>query len=53
MRHQGEAARVEIAREELGRLADRRGALGVEQAVTSAGYADVTIDPGGLPARAD
>ncbi len=47
VRHLGEAARVEIARDEMGRLDDPvlRGA--VEQAVRAAGYAEATIDPEG------
>ena len=47
VRHRGEAARVEIAREELGRLADAAVRAAVEQAVRSAGYAQATIDPEG------
>ena len=46
VRHLGEAARVEIARDEMGRLDDglRRS---VEAAVRSAGYAEVVVDPEG------
>jgi pyridinium-3,5-biscarboxylic acid mononucleotide sulfurtransferase len=47
VRHMGEAARVEIAREEMGRLADAALRSAVEQAVRSAGYAQATIDPEG------
>jgi len=47
VRHLGEAARVEIAREELGRLADAALRGAVEQAVRSAGYAQATVDPEG------
>ncbi len=47
VRHLGEAARVEIAREEMGRLADAALRSAVEQAVRSAGYAQATIDPEG------
>ena len=47
VRHLGEAARVEIAREELGRLADAGLRAAVEQAVRAAGYAQATIDPEG------
>jgi len=47
VRHLGDAARVEIAREEMGRL--QGGSLGeaVLAAVRGAGYAQVTIDPEG------
>jgi uncharacterized protein len=47
VRHLGDAARVEIAREEMARLED--GGLGeaVLAAVRGAGYAQVTIDPEG------
>lgn len=46
VRHLGEAARVEIAREEMGRLDEAlRGA--VVAAVRAAGYAQATIDPDG------
>jgi len=47
VRHLGEAARVEIAREEMGRLADAAVRAAVEQAVCSAGYAQATVDPEG------
>jgi uncharacterized protein len=47
VRHLGEAARVEIAREEMGRLADVSLREAVEQAVVSAGYAQATVDPEG------
>ena len=47
VRHLGETARVEIAREELGRLADAALRAAVEQAVRSAGYAQATVDPEG------
>ena len=52
VRHLGEAARVEIAREELGRLADAGLRAAVEQAVRAAGYARGDGRPGGLPPRA-
>ena len=47
VRHLGEAARVEIAREEMARLADATLRTAVEQAVCSAGYAQATVDPEG------
>ena len=47
VRHLGEAARVEIAREEMGRLADATLRTAVENAVCSAGYAQATVDPEG------
>ena len=47
VRHLGETARVEIAREELGRLADAAVRAAVERAVRSAGYAQATVDPEG------
>jgi uncharacterized protein len=47
VRHLGEAARVEIAREEMGRLDDASLRAAVEQAVRSAGYAQATVDPEG------
>jgi uncharacterized protein len=47
VRHLGEAARVEIAREEMGRLDDASLRAAVEQAVRSAGYAEATVDPEG------
>jgi uncharacterized protein len=47
VRHLGDSARVEIAREEMGRLddADLRAAL--EAAVRAAGYSEAVIDPEG------
>jgi uncharacterized protein len=47
VRHLGERARVEIAREEMGRLDDAALWAAVEQAVRAAGYAEATIDPEG------
>jgi len=47
VRHLGEAARVEIAREEMGRLADAAVRAAVERAVCSAGYTQATVDPEG------
>ena len=47
VRHLGEAARVEIAREEMGRLGDPALRTAVEQAVLAAGYTEATIDPEG------
>jgi uncharacterized protein len=47
VRHLGERARVEIAREEMGRLDDAALRAAVEQAVRAAGYAEATIDPEG------
>jgi uncharacterized protein len=47
VRHLGESARVEISREEMGRLADAALRSAVEQAVRSAGYAQATVDPQG------
>jgi uncharacterized protein len=47
VRHLGEAARVEIAREEMGRLDEAGLREAVARAVRAAGYAEVTIDPGG------
>jgi len=47
VRHLGESARVEIAREEMGRLDDPALRAAVEQAVRGAGYAEATIDPEG------
>jgi pyridinium-3,5-biscarboxylic acid mononucleotide sulfurtransferase len=47
VRHLGETARVEIAREEMGRLADATLRTAVEQAVCSAGYVQATVDPEG------
>ncbi len=46
VRHLGDAARVEIAREEMGRLDDALRAA-VLAAVRKAGYAEATIDPDG------
>ena len=47
VRHLGERARVEIAREEMGRLDDDALRAAVEEAVRGAGYAEATIDPEG------
>ena len=47
VRHLGEAARIEIACEEMGRLDDAGLREAVEQAVRAAGYTVATIDPGG------
>jgi uncharacterized protein len=47
VRHLGERARVEIAREEMGRLDDAALRASVEEAVRGAGYAEATIDPEG------
>jgi uncharacterized protein len=47
VRHLGETARVEIAPEELLRLADPAVRGAVESAVRDAGYARVAIDPAG------
>jgi uncharacterized protein len=47
VRHLGDAARVEIAREEMGRLEDAGLRAAVEQAVRTAGYAEAAIDPEG------
>jgi uncharacterized protein len=47
VRHLGDAARVEIAREEMGRLGGGGLAEAVLAAVRGAGYARVTIDPEG------
>jgi len=46
VRHLGDAARVEIAREEMGRLDDGLRAS-VLAAVRAAGYAEAAIDPEG------
>ncbi len=46
-RHLGEAARVEIAREEMEKLGDAALREAVERAVRAAGYARATIDPEG------
>jgi uncharacterized protein len=47
VRHLGESARVEIAREEMGRLDDAALRAAVEQALRAAGYEEATIDPEG------
>jgi len=47
VRHLGERARVEIAREEMARLDDPGLRAAVEAAVRAAGYADAVIDPEG------
>jgi uncharacterized protein len=47
VRHLGERARVEIAREEMERLADAGLRAAVEAAVRAAGYAEAVIDPEG------
>jgi uncharacterized protein len=47
VRHLGETARVEIAREEMGRLDDAALRAAVERAVRAAGYAEAVIDPEG------
>jgi uncharacterized protein len=47
VRHLGERARVEIAREEMGRLDDAGLRAAVEAAVRAAGYAEAAIDPEG------
>jgi uncharacterized protein len=47
VRHLGDTGRVEIAADELSRLADPVVRSAVEQAVRGAGYASVTIDPAG------
>jgi uncharacterized protein len=47
VRHLGEAARVEIAREEMEKLDDAALREAVERAVRAAGYARATIDPEG------
>ena len=47
VRHLGDAARVEIAVEELPALADAALRARVEEAVRSAGYARVDVDPRG------
>jgi pyridinium-3,5-biscarboxylic acid mononucleotide sulfurtransferase len=47
VRHLGERARVEIAREEMGRLDDADLRAAVEKAVRAAGYAEAVIDPEG------
>jgi uncharacterized protein len=47
VRHLGERARIEIAREEMGRLGDAALRGAVEQAVRAAGYTEAVIDPEG------
>ncbi len=47
VRHLGDTGRVEIAPEELGRLADPALRSAVERAVCAAGYAHAAIDPAG------
>jgi len=47
VRHMGDLARVEIAREEMGLLADEGLRSKVEAAVRAAGYSRVEIDPEG------
>jgi len=47
VRHLGEDARVEIAREEMGRLEDPALRAQVLAAVQGAGYREVTVDPQG------
>lgn len=47
VRHLGAVARVEIAREELGRLDEPQLRAAVEDAVRGAGYAEVDVDPRG------
>ncbi len=47
VRHLGETARVEIAPEELSRLADPALRAAAERAVLEAGYREVSIDPEG------
>jgi pyridinium-3,5-biscarboxylic acid mononucleotide sulfurtransferase len=47
VRHLGEAARVEIARDEMGRLGGEGRREAVIEAVRAAGYAAATIDPEG------
>ncbi len=47
VRHLGAAARVEIGKDELARLADPVLRAAVESAVLAAGYAQVLIDPQG------
>jgi uncharacterized protein len=47
VRHLGDAARVEIAREEMGRLSGEGLGERVLAAVKAAGYAQATIDPEG------
>lgn len=47
VRHLGSGARVEIAREEMGRLDDPGLRAALERAVRAAGYETVSIDPEG------
>ncbi len=47
VRHLGDTARVEIAPGEMGRLGEAGLRASVEQAVRTAGYAEVRIDPQG------
>jgi uncharacterized protein len=47
VRHLGARARVEIAREEMGRLEDAAVRGAIEQAVRAAGYTEAVIDPEG------
>lgn len=47
VRHLGESARIEIAPAEMGRLGEAGLRASVEQAVRTAGYAEVQIDPQG------
>ncbi len=47
VRHLGETARVEIAPGEMGRLGEAGLGASVEEAVRTAGYAEVVIDPQG------
>jgi uncharacterized protein len=47
VRHLGDTGRVEIAVDELPRLADAEVRAAVESAVRDAGYARVTVDPAG------
>jgi len=47
VRHLGRGARVEVAPEELARLADAVLRARVEDAVRAAGYDEVTLDPEG------
>jgi uncharacterized protein len=47
VRHLGPTARVEIARGEMGRLADAQVRAGVEAAVRAAGYVECLVDPAG------
>ena len=47
VRHLGDTGRVEIAPDELGRLADPGFRAAVEEAVRGAGYARAVVDPAG------